>query len=271
MPRERPTLAETQDALASLISGPAMGSAPAAPFAFIVSDQRASAPERLAVYAFMYRARLVEALASQFPRLAKQVGAEAFAELVSAYVDEHPSTHPSLRFLGASFADWLTRRHPRLGLEDLARLEWARSDIFDAADEPVLDVEAIRAWPQERFAELPVRLIAAHRQLVLAGGTVAAWQSIGDDASLDDQTVDGDALAASRTESVLVWRQGVSVFHRVVGGAEREALLLAAAGTTLGHICECAGAQADIVLQAAIRQAFAWLWGWANDQLLARC
>ena len=46
----------------------------------------------------------------------------------------------------------------------------------------------------------------------------------------------------------------------------RALLELAAAGTSLGGICECAGARADI--GDAVGQSFAWIWGWANDQLL---
>jgi hypothetical protein len=265
MPRERLTLAQTQDVLSSLITGRLMGPGLADPAEFIDGDRRASAAERVAVYAFMYRARLVEALESQFPRLAKQVGGEVFGELASGYVQEHPSAHPSLRLLGATFADWLARRHRELALADLAKLEWARADIFDAGDEHVLDLETVRAWPRERFAELPIKLIGAHRLLALARGTVTAWQEIGDGESVDEVVV-----PASDTESVVVWRQGVAVFHRTVGEAEHAALELAAAGTTLGRVCECSGGQGEIELQEAVSQAFTWLWSWANDQLLVR-
>jgi hypothetical protein len=267
MPRDLWTLAKTQDALSSLITGCKMGHDLADPDAFVVGDARANAAERVAVYAFMYRARLVEAMESHFPRLAKQVGEAAFADLVSEYVEMHPSMHPSLRLLGAAFADWLVRRHAGLGLADLAKLEWARADIFDAEDEPVLDVETIRTWPQARFAELPIKLIGAQRQLVLARGTVAAW--LRSEEWADDEAVESDAAArTSSAESVLVWRQGVVVFHRTVGEAECDALALAATGTTLGRICACAGEQPDITLEEAISQAFTWLWSWASDQLL---
>src|SRR5262245_3186856 len=64
--------------------------------AFVVGDARAGAEARLAVYAHMYRARIVEALESQFPRLARLLGGEGFAELAAAYVASEPSRHPSL-------------------------------------------------------------------------------------------------------------------------------------------------------------------------------
>jgi hypothetical protein len=261
MPRDELTLAETQDALFAHITG-FVDRGLVTPDSFVVGDSQASAAERIAVYAFMYRARLVETLESQFPRLAKSVGSETFTELAHEYVDEHPSTRPSLRFLGGTFADWLSRRRPELMLADLAKLEWARADIFDARDEVAFGVDAIRAWPQDRFAELPVRLINAHRLFVVERGTAELWRRIG-----DEETSQGEGAPGPGSEAVLVWRQGVAVYHRTVDESERTVLDLAAAGTSLGGICECAGARADI--GDAVGQSFAWLWGWANDQLLA--
>ena len=262
MPRDGLTLAENQAVLFAHITGFTDGGL-AAPDTFVVGDVRASAAERIAVYAFMYRARLVEVLEAQFPRLAQSVGSDSLTELAHGYVDEHPSTRPSLRFLGSSFAEWLSRRHPELMLADLAKLEWARADIFDARDEAAFDVGAIRAWPQDRFAELPVKLIDAHRLLWVGRGTAEHWRRIG-----DEELAPSETIAPSGVEAVLVWRQGVAVYHRTVDDAERTVLELAAAGTSLGRICECADARGDVA--DAGGQSFAWIWCWANDQLLVR-
>jgi hypothetical protein len=260
MPRDGLTLAEAQDALFAHISGFVDSGLPT-PDSFVVGDARASAAERIAVYTFMYRRRLVEALESQFPRLAKSVGSERFSELAHGYVAEHPSTRPSLRFVGSSFADWLSRRRPAPMLADLAKLEWARVDIFDVRDEVAFGVDAIRAWPQERFADLPIKLIDAHRLLVVGRGTAEHWRRVG--AEEPDQNRE---VSAPGSEAVLVWRQGMAVYHRTVDDAERAVLDLAAGGTSLGRICECGGARGDV--EDAVGQSFAWIWGWANDQLL---
>jgi hypothetical protein len=255
------TLAATQSALFSLITGRETGTAPADPTTFIVGDARADADERVAVYAFMYRARLAEALESQFPRLAKLLGAEDFSELCDAYVDAYPSTHWSLRFLGARFADWLGHRFPDGILLGLAALEWARDDVFDTADEPTLSGDDLRCWPAERFAELPIRLIQAHRTIEVAAGTADLWERS------ESEAIDCSAMTVTGHESLLVWRQGVAVYHRTVETAEREALALAATGTTVGRLCELAAVAGDS--DQAARRAFAWIWSWANDQLLA--
>src|SRR3954451_4490755 len=87
-------LASLQSALLSRITGLELGGAAFEAGSSIRGDARASAEERLAVYSFMYRSRFAEALESQFPRLARLVGADAFADLTGAYVADRPSRHP---------------------------------------------------------------------------------------------------------------------------------------------------------------------------------
>jgi Putative DNA-binding domain len=248
------------------------------PAALVVGDARADAHARVHVYTHMYRARLVEALESQFPRLARWLGADDFADLTAAHVADHPSRHPSLRFLGAQFPAWLARRpaaearHPALA--DLARLEWARTDVFDAAAQAPLTIDAVRAWPAARFAELPLRLIGAQRRLTLAHPVAALWDAIGPSSAaptaepaLADAATDA---AGARDESLLVWRQGIAVFHRAIDGAERGALDAIAAGTTFGLVCEALARDRPAEEAAtAATQAFVWLSTWSSDELLA--
>ncbi len=244
----------------------------------VEGDPRASAGERVHVYQHMYRARVAEALDSQFPRLARWIGAEAFADLCAAYVADDPSRHPSLRYLGQRLPDWLARRPGREGDPgaladagaDLARLEWARVDVFDAADEATLSIEMVRAWPAERFGEIPLRLIDAHRRLQLTHPVAALWDAIGSAAASAE--IDRDAIAAATAmisragESLLVWRQGTSVFHRATDAAETAALARLAGGTTFGAICEALSQ--DRSEEEATTQAFAWLSTWAADEVL---
>jgi hypothetical protein len=243
--------------------------------ALVTGDARASAGERIHVYQHMYQARLVEALEAQFPRASRWLGAEAFAEVVAAYVADEPSRHPSLRFVGRRFPDWLAARAPaearRPALADLARLEWAREDVFDAADETTLSLDTVRAWPLERFGEIPLRLVIAHRRLRLARPVAALWDAIGPaeraaEASVLDEAAAVAASAPDGESLLLVWRQGIAVFHRAVDTAEAAALDRIAQGTTFGAICEMLSH--DRPEQEAVAQAFTWLSTWTADELL---
>ena len=274
-----PALRAAYDGLLALITGQtaegAAGAPAPDPATLVLGDARADAQSRVHVYQHKYRSRMAEALESQFPRLARWLGADDFAPLTTAYVADHPSRHPSLRFLGARFPDWLAQRsaaqegsglHPALA--DLARLEWARTDVFDAADQAPLAIGVLRAWPADRFAELPLRLIGAHRRLRLAHPVAALWDAIGPAAQPSERDLDRMAAdaAAARPESLVVWRQGVSVFHRATDDAERAALDALAAGTSFGLICEALPAQHP---EEAAARAFSWLSTWTTDELLA--
>ncbi len=99
-------LAALQRDLFARITGLPVGDAPRAAER-VVGDGRGSAEERLQVYATMYRLRVAEALESQFPRVARAMGPEAFGEAAVAFVGAVPSRDPSLRWIGRGFPDWL--------------------------------------------------------------------------------------------------------------------------------------------------------------------
>jgi hypothetical protein len=285
-------LPSTQPALLAMITDAAPHPFTPSADALVVSDARATADERVQVYAYMYRARIAEAMESQFPRLARVLGAEAFAELAFAYVTDHPSRSPSLRFIGSALPDWLERKHRTVALSDLARLEWARADVYDAVDEPPLTVEALRAWRLDDFLRLPVKLVAAHRIVTVDFAIAAFWDRIGaagtpssaatsaapaafgerDEACACEHAqavgpLDGEPEAPDHAggESLLVWRQGTVVYHRTIGDTEREVLELAAAGTTFGAICEALPSWRSTEDSSA--QAFTWLWSWTTAEL----
>jgi hypothetical protein len=262
----RPSLAWVQAALLSRITGQQLGAPAFETSSLIRGDARASAEERLSVYSFMYRSRLVEALESQFPRLGRLLGADAFADLCADYAADRPSRHPSLRELGRALPAWLAARRPgQPALAALAALEWARADVHDLADETAMTLEAPRAFPPERFGELPLALIAAHRFVEVDRGTEALWDGLAPNAGEMPGVLPASAEAGPG-ETLLVWRPEIAVYHRVVDPEERSALALVSAGRRFGVLCEalCA-AHGD---EAAVARAFAWLSTWIADGLL---
>ncbi|HVY40765.1 MAG TPA: DNA-binding domain-containing protein [Polyangia bacterium] len=257
-------LAQLQRELFARITGLPVGQASRA-VERVVGDARASAEERLQVYATMYRLRVAEALESQFPRVARLLGPEAFAETAVAFVADVLSRDPSLRWIGRGFPDWLAaHRTGEADLIALARLEWARADVFDLADQAVLTVDDLRGVAPESFAELPLRLIDAHRFVDAGDAALALWSSLREESQSDPAAGAAQAGGAG----ALVWRQDVSVYHRGLAADERGALQSLAAGTTFGVVCErLAAGRTD---EEAATRAFGWLSTWALDGLLAR-
>ncbi|OYV00200.1 MAG: hypothetical protein CFE45_10025 [Burkholderiales bacterium PBB5] len=112
---------------------------------------------RIDAYQHAYQARLAGALRDNFEVLALAMGDEAFAALAQAYTEAHPSRQPSIRWFGHRLADFMARHVelddglvPHPAMVDLARLDWALRDAFDAADAPVLDATALAAHRQHQ-------------------------------------------------------------------------------------------------------------------------
>jgi hypothetical protein len=108
-------------------------------------NDRLSPVEQIDVYREQFFLRHVDALREDFPGVVALVGDEVFWDLSEAYLAAHPPRSFTLRDLGASFAGWLleTSRDDRQLLSDMARLEWAVVDAFDARDVPPVDPEKL--------------------------------------------------------------------------------------------------------------------------------
>ncbi|HXK08680.1 MAG TPA: DNA-binding domain-containing protein [Vicinamibacteria bacterium] len=124
--------------------------------------------ERIGIYHGMYRPRMAEALESDYPALADFLGAEGWLELVGRYCEAHPSRSYTLNVLGRHLPEWLARDTgvPKRGFcRELARLEWAVVEAFDAAEAPRLGEAALlavpaEAWPAARLVPSPsLRLV----------------------------------------------------------------------------------------------------------------
>jgi len=116
---------------------------------------------RIAVYADAYFLRLRDVLREDFSRVAALLGLEQFDEVVQGYLEAFPSRWPSVRHLGHALSEFLRHRTdtPKC-LADLAELEWARIEVFDAPDAECVTIEDFisvpaDAWPALRFSAIP--------------------------------------------------------------------------------------------------------------------
>ena len=108
---------------------------------------------RIRVYSDAYYLRLRDVLREDFPRVAALLGPERFEDAASGYLEVFPSTEPSVRHLGRALAEFLRGREeiPKC-LADLAQLEWARVEVFDAPRCRVGDNRRLRIRSAGRLA-----------------------------------------------------------------------------------------------------------------------
>jgi hypothetical protein len=217
---------------------------------------------RLDVYAQMYWARLVDVLHDDFPRVAAILGADRFTALACAYLTRHPSTHPSVRWLGSDFADFLVGHGPVEGLPflaDLARLEWTRLAVFDAADLAPLRVEKLRAVPPSAWPRLTFHPVPALRVVHLGWPAHELWAA-------DDPPAAATAVRPAQTV-LRVWRDGCDVYQTRVDTVEHVALKQLLAGAPFAAICD--RLEAILPPAGAAREAAALLLRWVEDGMLA--
>jgi hypothetical protein len=128
-----------------------------------------SAAERVGVYHDMYLPRMLEALESDYPGLAHFLGEAAWQRLVRGYVSAHPSRSHSLNELGRRLPEFVRRaRVPRPAFcGDLARLEWAVAEVFDAPETQPLGERELSALAPSEWQRARLVPVAALRLLAL--------------------------------------------------------------------------------------------------------
>ena len=194
-------------------------------------DRQLGSEARLDIYAQMYYARLLDVLCEDFPRTAAVLGGDQFRDIGRAYLQSYPSTRPSLRHLGEHFASFLATRAEAATqpfLVDLARLEWVRLDVFDAADVAPLQVEHLQAIPAEEWPALRFRLIPAMQALRCDWPVHRIWA--------EEEPLPGEHHQPA--EIVLrVWREEFSVYQACMDATEQTALVQVRAGAPFGAVC----------------------------------
>lgn len=225
-------------------------------------DARQAPGDRLDVYAQMYWMRLHTVLREDYPRVAAMLGDDLFSSVVRAYLTRFPSTHPSVRWVGARFADFLAQCRetaPWPLLPDLARLEWARLAIFDAADAPALRMEDVRAIPASEWPKVVLRPIPALLVLHSPWPIHECWAD-----------ADGPAPRVRPAETHLrIWRQGDAVYQAPMDPCERRALEAVVSGATFAATCAALETLVGDPERAA-RDAAQLVLRWVEDEILVR-
>lgn len=201
----------------------------------VVGSAKVSAPRRLAIYYDAYRLRLLEALDSNYPVLHRWMGDDEFEQLGLAYLEAHPSTHFSIRYFGHRLPEFLAsaevyRDKPYLG--EMAALEWAMSEAFDAADDAVMGLDAMASIPPEAWPGMRMALHASVRRLDLRWNVPAIWKSI------KEAQAPEEPRAGDWPQPWLVWRQDLRIFFRSLSVDEAWAINAARQGDSFAAICE---------------------------------
>jgi len=200
----------------------------------VVGTQKVPIATRLGIYGDGYVSRLIEALEANFPVLSRLLGGEDFGALGTSYVRSHDSPFFSIRYYGNGLAGFLATDPAYAGvpvLADLARWEWAMTEVFDAADADPITTEALARIAPESWAGLRFDWHPSVRRLALAWNAPQIWKAITDEAEPPEFSVSAEPV------EWLLWRQDLRTYFRSLQPAEAAALDAAREGRSFGELC----------------------------------
>jgi hypothetical protein len=216
------------------------------------------AAQRVGIYQGMYLPRMLEALEADYEGLAHFLGPAAWTRLVRAYLTAHPSRSYTLNELGRRLPEFVRGapvKHAAF-CHDLARLERALAEVFDAPETTPLEAKqlaALRPGELERLRLVP----AAALRLLGLDHDAGAWLD-----SLRGDEHDHPPVRRKRTR-VVVYRRGYGVKRREVAEAAFALLEDLVAGMPLGRALARALARRGSARLAGADAAFRLFREWA--------
>jgi hypothetical protein len=242
---------------------------------FIAPNSRLTAFERLEIYNRQYWYRVLGALAEDFPAVRALVGERRFEALSIAYLTEHPSRSFTLRNLGSKLPEWLaahpeqTGRRHRLAL-DLARMEWAFVEAFDAAEvAPLTQRQIAGLQADSRLALQPclqlLTLSYPADDLVLELHAKEKRQTSEAGVAHEDS---GTGAAVPKLSPRPTWlavhRVDLSVYYRRIAREEFQTLVALRDGAALGEAIDAGFADSRIAERQRPVRVQEWFGNWAE-------
>lgn len=235
-------LSRFQDAFAAALAGDVVGLAP-------WSDGGPG----LAVYRNTIAKGLVDALAAQFPTVARAAGEAWMAEAARRFAAAHPPEAPSLLAYGAGFPGWLAEQPAAAEtpwLASLARLDWARGRALFAPDAPALAAGDLAGLDEAAYADFAPGLHPAAQALWFEDGSPGLWLQ------LQGEIAPETAELAAEPEGLLIARPELAVVTQRLSRGGHVFLTACAEGASLA----AAGARAlQAEPQLALAETFAEL------------
>ena len=215
------------------------------------------------VYRYAYGSRLVEAMRNDHELLHLYLGEEMFDEMGHAYVRARPSAHPNLRWFSQGLPAFLKSTEPyatHIELSDLAALEKALNDAFDAAEGRVVELNDMTGFAPEAWSGLKFQPHPSAFRLDLATNASAIWLALKNDETPPD------AVALEQPVHLLIWRQDVTPMFRELPAEEAMMWDEAANGIPFGVLCEMLATYDDP--DSAAGRGAGYLHGWITAGLL---
>ncbi len=230
----------------------------------IAPAPRAERETLLSVYQHAYIARLVEALAEEYEKLAAFLGDDQYNAMACAYIKAHPSQSPNMRWLGQWLPEFLRTNNPyreTLTLAELATLERALNDAFDGEDASRLQLSELARvaaddWPALTFEAHPTVQRFNH-----VTNACDIWRA------LHSERTPPEPNERNEISNLIAYRSEFTANFRQMSSIEASLWDVAATGAHFADICEHAEALEDTGEPAQLVAGF--LKAWIDAGLIA--
>jgi hypothetical protein len=187
----------------------------------------------LGIYRDAYALRLIEVIGNEHDVLRPYLGEQQFDAMARAYIASCPSRHANARWFSHKLPEFLRATAPYADqpvLADLAALERALGDAFDAVDAPVLSIADLAAIPADLWGRLSFVPHPCVSRLDLGTNATDAWSALRAGEEPPCATV-------AETMRLIAWRQETTSKFRVVPAEEAMMWDEMAKGCRFGDLC----------------------------------
>jgi hypothetical protein len=233
----------------------------------VSGNDRLSPAEQLEIYREQFWLRHTSSLVEDFPGLGGILGQGDWEKLAEQYLTEVVPTSYTLRDLGFGLpalierASWLP--HQALCL-DMARLELAYIEVFDALDTPPVMPERLAAVPEDSFAEARLVIAPAVRLLQVTYPVADLRRRLRAAADSDAPV----AIPEPLPQNLVVYRRDLRLWDMSLSPVGFALLSGLVSGMSLGAAAEIAVTSPDA--EAELSQSIgAWLQEWTSKGLVS--
>lgn len=269
------------------------------------SNANINSEKRFKIYQYAYEARLVEILASDYPKLKilldTELGENAFDTMAEAYLAKYPSRYPNVYYFSQHLAQFLSETKPYQAhsyLKEMADFEWIMGEVQHTTDIPSIEPNALLSVPSEMFGEIKVtftgsmQLVSYHWNVPQIWGILEHRDS---DSNSDtskttpheithsknneiDQNTESaknnnpkiypDLTDSAIAEDWLMYRHERQIFYRSISIIDALTIKLMQNNASFAELCEalCEHMEEDKVPEFAISHLQQWLaWGQVSN------
>lgn len=228
--------------------------------ASIVNDKKVGAAARLNIYYNAYRLRIIEALATSYPKLNTWLGDQLFNQIARSYINHYPSTFSNMRWVGDKMSHHLQNHLTDMPIAaEMAQFEWAIGLAFDAEDAPILQLADLAAIAPEEWGNLQFSFHPSMQLLPTQYNVIAIWNALDSDDAKPSPTL--------INHHIVVWRQDLDSHFRSISHTEYAAIQLMANSENFATLCE--SLQTNYQENASLTAA-QFLSTWLNDGLIEK-